>query len=217
MDSFFTTSLLGLLIGLLMGLTGAGGGILSVPALISFLHLSIAQAGPVALTAIASSAGIGALLAHQNKTLRYKAAALMAGAGLVFSPLGLWLAHQLPNKPLVIIFGLLLLVISIRFFWNAHQESIGAQLDISNNTPCQLNSATGRLSWTAPCFWTLLLIGAISGFLSGLLGVGGGFIIVPALKKYTNLSAASIVNSSLGRSEERRVGKEGRSRVLPDT
>lgn len=198
MDSFIITPLLGLLIGLLMGLTGAGGGILSVPALISFLHLSIAQAGPVALMAIASSASIGAFLAHQNKTLRYKAAALMAVAGLAFSPLGLWLAHQLPNKPLVIVFSVLLLIISTRFFWNAHQESIGTKPDDSNDPPCQLNNSTGKFTWTTPCFWTLLLIGAISGFLSGLLGVGGGFIIVPALKKYTNLSATSIVNTSLG-------------------
>jgi len=43
-----------------------------------FLHLTMAQAGPIALLAIASAAGIGALLAHKNKTLRYKAAALMA-------------------------------------------------------------------------------------------------------------------------------------------
>jgi uncharacterized membrane protein YfcA len=40
--------------------------------------------------------------------------------------------------------------------------------------------------------------GAIAGFLSGLLGVGGGFIIVPALKKYTDLPMQSIVATSLG-------------------
>jgi uncharacterized membrane protein YfcA len=43
-----------------------------------------------------------------------------------------------------------------------------------------------------------MLAGSIAGFLSGLLGVGGGFIIVPALKRYTDLPVKSIVATSLG-------------------
>ena len=49
-----------------------------------------------------------------------------------------------------------------------------------------------------PCARALALTGGIAGFLSGLLGVGGGFIIIPALKRYTNLSAQSIIATSLG-------------------
>ena len=43
-----------------------------------------------------------------------------------------------------------------------------------------------------------MFAGSIAGFLSGLLGVGGGFIIVPALKRYTDLPVKSIVATSLG-------------------
>ena len=85
-----TVSSLGLFIGLLMGLTGAGGGIVSVPVLVYFLQLNIAEAGPIALMAIASSAGIGALLAYRNKTLRYKAALLIGFAGFVS---GIWVSE----------------------------------------------------------------------------------------------------------------------------
>ena len=49
-----------------------------------------------------------------------------------------------------------------------------------------------------PCARALIGSGAVAGFLSGLLGVGGGFIIVPALKKYTDLPMQSIVATSLG-------------------
>ena len=61
-----------------MGLTGAGGGILSVPLLIFFLHLTVAQAAPIALSAVALAATVGAFLGLKSKILRYKAAGLMA-------------------------------------------------------------------------------------------------------------------------------------------
>jgi uncharacterized membrane protein YfcA len=193
-----TTSSLGLFIGLLMGLTGAGGGIVAVPALVYFLHLNIAEAGPIALMAVASSAGIGALIAYRNKTLRYKAALLIGLAGLTTAPFGLWLAHQVPNRPLAALFGLILIGISMDFFLKKIFGEDGAKSKPNNNAICQLNNTTGKLSWAKPCFVTLLSVGAVSGFLSGLLGVGGGFVIVPALRRYTNLATNSIISASLG-------------------
>lgn len=51
--------------------------------------------------------------------------------------------------------------------------------------------------WNAPCARALALAGLITGFLSGLLGVGGGFVIVPALRRTTDLPMHSIVSTSL--------------------
>jgi uncharacterized membrane protein YfcA len=62
---------------------------------------------------------------------------------------------------------------------------------------CQLNMTTGRFVWTAPCARALALSGLATGFLSGLLGVGGGFVIVPALRHATDLPMNSIVATSL--------------------
>ena len=56
----------------------------------------------------------------------------------------------------------------------------------------------GKLIWTVPCARSLMFAGACAGFLSGLLGVGGGFIIVPSLKKFTDLPMKAIVATSLG-------------------
>ncbi len=61
-----------------------------------------------------------------------------------------------------------------------------------------MNPAIGKLQWSLPCARALMFAGSIAGFLSGLLGVGGGFIIVPALKRYTDLPIKSIVATSLG-------------------
>lgn len=189
---------LGILVGMLMGLTGAGGGILSVPLLIFFLHLTVAQAAPIALCAVALASTIGALLALKSKILRYKAAGLMAIFGLILSPLGLWLAPQIPNAPLLIIFSCTLFFVAIRLYLHTSNELKGLSENTGKPPPCLINSAKGKLHWTLPCARALIMSGSLAGFLSGLLGVGGGFIIVPALKRYTDLPVQSIVATSLG-------------------
>lgn len=189
---------LGIFVGLLMGLTGAGGGILSVPLLVFALHLKVAEAAPIALTAIALAAGVGAFLGHQNKILRYRAAIFMALFGLLISPLGLWLAQRIPNHPLLILFGCTLFYVSTRLYLEARNEILGIQPKAQLPPPCLLNAQNGKLDWNIPCARALMLSGGLAGFLSGLLGVGGGFIIVPALKRYTDLPIQSIVATSLG-------------------
>ena len=194
----YLTFAIGVFVGVLMGLTGAGGGILSVPLLIFLLHLPVAEAGPVALTAITISAGVGAAIGFQAKLLRYKAASFMALFGLLLSPLGLWLAQKAPNTPLLIIFSFVLMYVSIRMLVQVARTLSGKIVQSPKAPPCQLDPSVGKLIWTAPCARALMLAGATAGFLSGLLGVGGGFILVPALNKFTDLPMKSIVATSLG-------------------
>lgn len=189
---------LGILVGILMGLTGAGGGILSVPLLVFFLGLPIAEAAPIALCAVALASSIGAMLGLRNKTLRYKAAGFMAIFGLALSPLGLWLAPQIPNVPLQILFSLILIYVAVHLLKQARNQIKGIPEEHRKPPPCLINPSIGRLQWTIPCARALLFAGSLAGFLSGLLGVGGGFIIVPALKRYTDLPVKSIVATSLG-------------------
>ena len=192
------TLAIGVFVGVLMGLTGAGGGILSVPLLVFLLHLPIAQAGPIALTAITISAGVGAIIGFQAKVLRYKAATFMALFGLLLSPLGLWLAQKVPNTPLLILFSLVLMYVSIRMLIQVARILSGKSTSNPKAPPCQLDLSIGKLIWTVPCARALMVAGASAGFLSGLLGVGGGFILVPALNKFTDLPIKSIVATSLG-------------------
>ncbi|CAM3650235.1 sulfite exporter TauE/SafE family protein [Polynucleobacter brandtiae] len=189
---------LGIIVGILMGLTGAGGGILSVPLLVFFAHLTIAQAAPIGLCAVALASSVGAILGLKNNTLRYRAAGFMALFGLALSPLGLWIAPQIPNTPLQILFALILLLVAVRLLLEASREIRKIPEKLRVAPPCLMNAAIGKLTWTLPCARALLLAGSLAGFLSGLLGVGGGFIIVPALKRYTDLPIKSIVATSLG-------------------
>ncbi len=196
--NFLVPCLLGLVVGLLMGLTGSGGGIVSVPLLIFGLELPLSQAAPIALASMAVSAGLGAYLGFRAKILRYKAAALMSAMGLLLSPFGLWVSHLIPDKPLIIGFGVLLLFVSIRMLVQAYQSLKSSLPTPRTAALCELNPNTGKFTWTRSCLSVLFLTGGTTGFLSGLLGVGGGFMLVPALRKFTNLPMQSIVATTLG-------------------
>lgn len=63
--------------------------------------------------------------------------------------------------------------------------------------PCQRSAANGRFIWTSGCVRALALSGTVTGLLSRLLGVGGGFVMVPALQRFTDLPMRSIVATSL--------------------
>ena len=189
---------LGLIVGFILSLTGAGGAILSVPLLVFGLHLTVSQAAPIGLLAVSVSAGVGALFALRAGILRYRAAGFMALFGLMLSPVGLWLAARVPNKPLTMVFAFVLLYVSARMMHSAWREIRGLPEAPRKAPPCLLNASIGRLIWTVPCARSLAIAGATAGFFSGLLGVGGGFIIVPSLRRVTDLPINAIIATSMG-------------------
>ncbi len=196
--NFFLALSLGLAVGLTLALTGAGGAILGVPLLVFGLGIPVSEASPIALLAVAIAACFGAALGFRAGILRYKAALVMSAFGLLLSPLGLWVAQQIPNQPLLILFAVILIYVSITMFRQAQRELNGSPANEAQNQPCLLDQTRGKLIWTLPCFRAMVAAGSTAGFLSGLLGVGGGFVIVPVLKKTTNLPIKSIVATSLG-------------------
>lgn len=189
---------LGAIVGIVLALTGAGGGMLGVPLLIFGLGLSLPQAAPIALLATGIAAAIGAVMGLRAGIVRYRAALLMAGFGVAFAPVGLWLAPRLPPQPLAFAFAGLLVFVSLRLLLQAVRELRTGQPDPRGEMmPCVLNAERGRLRWTLPCARALAFTGALAGVLAGLLGVGGGFVIVPGLTRYTDLPLPSIVATSL--------------------
>ena len=190
--------LLGVVVGGILALTGAGGAIIAVPLLVFGLHLGLLQAAPIGLLTVMLAAGMAALVGLRAGIVRYKAASLLAGCGLLTVPLGVWLAHAVSNLGLTILFSLVLIYVAISMFIKARKAiQHGAAECMDGNQPCRVNQQIGKLSWNAPCARAMVLSGAVAGLFSGLLGVGGGFIIVPALRKFTDLDMKSIVATSL--------------------
>lgn len=192
MDPTLLAVFLGALIGLVLALTGAGGGVLAIPLLVFGLHLPVQQAAPVGLVAVGLAAALGAALGLKEGIVRYRAATLIGVAGMLMAPLGVWLAQLLPNRPLLGAFSLVLLYTAWRLLRKKSAVK-GAVVRV----PCHVSEADHRIAWTLPCARALGGTGLLSGLLSGLLGVGGGFVIVPALTRYTDLDVRSIQVTSL--------------------
>ncbi len=188
---------LGLLIGAVMGLTGAGGGVLAVPALVSLMGWSMQQAAPVALVAVACGALIGTLEGLQRKLVRYRAALLMAAVGMPFTVLGQSLAQQVPEAWLKALFSVVLLGVAFRIFKQSGTFDDETQAALKLNTITHIDPSTHRFVWTGLTALVLSGLGAVTGFAAGVLGVGGGFILVPLLARFTPLTMHSIVASSL--------------------
>lgn len=178
----------GLVIGVLLGLTGAGGGILAVPALMTTQGWTVAQAAPVGLLAVTLSALVGTFEGLFKRIVRYRAALWIALISIPTARYGVHLADIVSPVWLTLAFSLVMLIVAYRIFFNKVTDH--------GNAPCKVNQSTGRLIWNVKTASFLAGIGVVAGLLTGLLG-GGGFVIVPALRKFTDLDMRSIVATSL--------------------
>lgn len=190
--------LLGSAIGAVMALSGAGGGILAVPLLTFGLGLNVMQAAPIGLFAVGMAAWLGAFLSLKAGLLRYRAALLMAAGGVVLAPVGIRLAGYINSRWLSVMFASVLLLVAWRTYCQVSKLANQQCHSNRGNPPCVVNLETGRLIWTTPCTRVLALYGCVAGLLSGMLGVGGGFIMVPVLSRYTDLAMQSVIATSLG-------------------
>lgn len=195
MDIFLITAGLGLFVGLVLAFTGAGGSILAIPLLALFLNMSMTEAAPIALFAVLITSIVATAHGLYTKIVRYRAAMVIGIFGILFAPAGVWLTQYLSNQLLSIFFALVLIYVATNMWLQSIETN---QLNHSKPLPaCAVNPATSKLFWTAPCTNRLVATGSVAGFLAGLLGVGGGFVIVPTLTKVTNLEMKSIVATSL--------------------
>lgn len=181
----------GALIGLVLAFTGAGGGILSIPLLVLVLQLPVQQAAPAGLAAVGIASALGAIVGLRAGVVRYRAAMLIGALGAISAPIGVALAQVVPQAWLLLVFSLVLAWVAWHMLRPAHLQQ--GPLDPA----CRVNPQAGRLVWTSPCARALALTGGLSGLLSGLLGVGGGFVIVPALTRHTDLEIRSVQATSL--------------------
>ncbi|MEX6383990.1 TSUP family transporter [Providencia hangzhouensis] len=121
----------GLLIGCLLGLTGAGGGILA-SALMASQNWSVALAAPVGLLAITIAASISVIQGLIKKNIRYKAAIWIALLSIPSAKYGIYLAHIVPPVWLTLIFSLVMLYVGGRIFFNRGDEQ--------NDAHCLINT-----------------------------------------------------------------------------
>ena len=131
---------LGALVGFVLAFTGAGGGIFAIPLLVFGLHLPVQQAAPAGLLAVGLAAAAGAYLGLREGMVRYRAAALIGGVGMITAPLGVFAVQYLPNRPLLAGFALVLVYTAWRFLRPASLK-VSAPVEV----PCLMDKVALRL------------------------------------------------------------------------
>lgn len=167
--------LAGLVTGLLLGLTGAGGSILTLPALIAMAGLSPHPAVGASLISVGLTAATALMRHLRAGHVVWRAAAGMAGGGAAAAAAGGYLGRLIPGPWLMTVFGLLMLLVAWRMGRSYEARKTASPAGV------------GRL----------LTMGAGVGLLSGILGIGGGFLIVPVLAGPGGLSMQAAVGTAL--------------------
>jgi len=195
--------LIGAAVGLPLGLTGGGGSLFAVPLLVFGLGMTPQEAVGMSLIAVGAVALMGVVRKMRSGLLVPRGGALMAAGGIATAPLGMWLARQLPGAALLIAFAALMLFIAVLMWRTAGRAGVGKEVpahpdgeDTPHGIACRFDP-TGRLRITWRCALGLVCAGALTGVLSGLFGVGGGFLVVPALIFATGMSIHRAVATSL--------------------
>lgn len=195
---------IGLIIGIILGLTGAGGSVFAVPLLMVFLDLPAQDAMGLALAAVALSASYGIIIRLRRRVFFVTPALLLGATGVATAPVGKWVAAQTPEQVLEIIYALLAVGLSIRMWRAASRQPESTRIVRASSTEeaddspylCRYSSS-GHFELKPKCISGLLLFGLVVGFLSGFLGVGGGFLIIPILLFLSEIPMQKAVGTSL--------------------
>lgn len=179
----------GAAVGLALGLTGGGGAILAVPLLFYGADLPLRTAVTVSLAVVGLTAVYGAIL--QRSLVLWKAGGLLGLGGILGAPFGAWLGVRISDEVILVLFVLLMLTIAFRMLTRGSQTEIPL-----TGLTCR-RDATGVLQFHWSCAFKVMVGGAVTGVLSGLFGVGGGFLAVPVLLVITGMSMANALATSL--------------------
>ncbi len=179
--------ILGFAIGMSLGLLGGGGSILTVPALVYLIGQSPQAAVTTSLAIVGANSAVGAMFHQQagkvgRKTFNWKVALFFGGAGMIVSYLAAGLSKHISPAFLMVLFALLMLIIGGMMLLQRRKDTAEGE---PAATPEQYN------------LWLTLASGAGVGLLTGILGVGGGFLIVPALVMLVGLPMYQAVGTSL--------------------
>lgn len=188
------TTAFGAAVGLSLGLTGGGGSIMAVPMLVYGLGVDPREAVGISLAAVGSTALFGALHRLRKGEIELRSGLLFAGAGMLGAPLGTYLGRRIPESLLLTLFAGLMLWVALRM-WRGGQRPETADVPLSASS-CQAEPG-GPIQLNSRCMFVLGLSGVAAGVLSGLFGVGGGFIVVPALVLATRMPIHQAVATSL--------------------
>ncbi|WP_280460365.1 sulfite exporter TauE/SafE family protein [Nocardia carnea] len=175
---------LGAVIGVLLGLLGGGGSILAVPALVYGVGLDIAQAIPISLIVVGTAAAVGALPKVRARRVEWRLAGIFAAAGIPATFAGSAVGRLLPQPVLLLGFAAVMVLAAVRMLRDTEGAGIACRRTDSG------------IDWRR-CTSRSIPAGIGVGLLTGMFGVGGGFLIIPALVVLLGVQMPIAVGTSL--------------------
>lgn len=172
------TLLLSILIGLSLGLLGGGGSILTVPILTYVAGLDPKEAIAASLFVVGVTSAVSAINHARNRRVKWRTGVIFGAAGMAGAFGGGLLGGYIPSVVLMVAFALMMIATSIAMI-RGRKGSAGEAKD--RDLPL------GRV----------ILDGLVVGVITGLVGAGGGFLVVPALALLGGLSMPVAVGTSL--------------------
>ncbi|MCD4668860.1 MAG: sulfite exporter TauE/SafE family protein [Actinomycetia bacterium] len=176
---YITFILIGLIGGTVSGLMGIGGGTVIIPLLLYLSGIDIKAATGISMVYIVFAAISGTIFNYYQKMIIFKYSLYFGLSGMLFSFLGGYLTRYIPDFTIKIVYIAALTV------------SFVLLLLRSRITGHKLNPSKSDL-------YKIIPIGAVAGFMAGILGIGGGFIFVPALLFFMGLPMNIATGTSLG-------------------
>jgi uncharacterized membrane protein YfcA len=144
--------------GLVLGLLGAGGAIVIVPALVAFAHSTPNEATVISLIVVGVISPIGIWQHWRAGHVHWRASLTFAAASMPSAFLGARLSHELDGDVIMLLFGGMMTAAAVAMLLRRKPPIAGS-----------------------PAPRKLVAVGAFVGLLTGIVGIGGGFVIVPAL------------------------------------
>jgi len=158
---------LGLILGAVMGMLGGGGGVLAVPLLVFVLDLPVDEATTLSL-AVVLVAAVAALVPHTRAgTVRWRQGLVFGAVGAAGAIAGSLASSRVPERLLLAGFALLVLAAGVAMLRGA---GAGQRPTVDQDDP----------DWR-PSWGRIALMATLVGLATGFFGVGGGFLVVPAL------------------------------------
>ena len=170
-------AVLAVFIGVAVGLLGGGGSILTTPLLVYVLDFDAKQAIATSLLVVAITSAFGLIYHARAKRVRWKTGLIFGGASMVGAFAGGQVGSRLPGALLLTAFAVMMGATAIAMLRGRKEVAAKAHKGL-------------------PIF-RVLLDGAVVGFVTGLVGAGGGFLVVPALVLLGGLPMPVAVGTSL--------------------
>lgn len=173
------TLVLCLMTGITVGLLGAGGSVLTVPIFVYSAGMSAQEAISLSLFVVSLTSLAGSLRYIVRRWVNFRLAVIFIFFGSIAAFGGAQLSSLVSGKTLLILFGTLMLVTGLILYLKDSPENC------QDDFQCR------------PRFIPAMLISIALGILTGFLGVGGGFLIVPVLALIMKCSMKSAIGTSL--------------------